>query len=119
MNLAWISAAHCHLRAHAQLGEESVLTRQHNKGLLFFPKTQFFWCFSALHKFFLHFLVFPLCLVWQVVEPSFLSGWIPGFSKSGEAVAQAAQGGGGVTVPGDVQEPCGCGTEGTWAVGTV
>ena len=32
--------------------------------------------------------------------------------KSGEAVAQAAQGGGGVTVPGGVPEPCGCGTEG-------
>jgi len=34
------------------------------------------------------------------------------------AVTQAAQGGGGVTVPGGVQEPCGCGTEGrgqgTW-----
>jgi len=27
-------------------------------------------------------------------------------------VAQAAQGGGGVIVPGSVQEPCGCGTEG-------
>ena len=32
--------------------------------------------------------------------------------KSGEAVAQAAQGDGGVTVPGGVQELCGCGTEG-------
>ena len=32
--------------------------------------------------------------------------------KCGEAVAQAAQGGGGVTVPGGVEEPCGCGTEG-------
>ena len=31
--------------------------------------------------------------------------------KSGEAMAQAAQGGGGVTVPGGVPEPCGCGTE--------
>ena len=32
-------------------------------------------------------------------------------------MAQAAQGGGGVTVPGGVQEPCGCGTEGhgQWA----
>jgi len=27
------------------------------------------------------------------------------------AVAQAAQGGGGVTNPGGVPEPCGCGTE--------
>jgi len=32
--------------------------------------------------------------------------------KSGEALAQAAQGGGGVTVPGGVQEMCVCGTEG-------
>ena len=31
--------------------------------------------------------------------------------KSGAAVAQAAQGGGAVTVPGGVSEPCGCGTE--------
>jgi len=31
--------------------------------------------------------------------------------ESSEAVAQAAQGGGGVTVPGGVQELCGCGTE--------
>ena len=31
--------------------------------------------------------------------------------KSGAAVAQAAQGGGAVTVPGGVPEPCGCGTE--------
>ena len=31
--------------------------------------------------------------------------------KSGAAVAQAAQGGGGLTVPGGVPEPCGCGTE--------
>ena len=32
-------------------------------------------------------------------------------------MAQAAQGGGGVTVPGGVPEPCGCGTEGhgQWA----
>ena len=37
--------------------------------------------------------------------------------KSGEAVAQVAQGGGGVTVSGGVPEPCGCGTEGRgqWA----
>ena len=34
------------------------------------------------------------------------------FSEGGKAVAQAAQGGGVVTVPGGVQEPCGCGTEG-------
>ena len=31
--------------------------------------------------------------------------------KSGAAVAQAAQGGGAVTIPGGVPEPCGCGTE--------
>jgi len=31
---------------------------------------------------------------------------------SGEAVAQAAQGGGGVTIPGGVQELSRCGTEG-------
>ena len=37
--------------------------------------------------------------------------------ESSEAVAQAAQGGGAVTVPGGVEEPCGCGTEGhgQWA----
>jgi len=44
------------------------------------------------------------------------SSWLLGkkiiLIKSGEAVAQAAQGGDGVTVPGDVQELCGCGTEG-------
>ena len=42
-------------------------------------------------------------------------GWILGklyLRKSGEAVAQAAQGAGGVTVPGGVQERCGYGTEG-------
>ncbi len=34
-----------------------------------------------------------------------------------EAVAQTAQGGGGVTIPGGVQELCTCGTEGRawWA----
>jgi len=32
--------------------------------------------------------------------------------KSGEAVAQAARGGGAVPVPGGIQELCGCGTEG-------
>ena len=30
--------------------------------------------------------------------------------KSGQALAQAAQGGGGVAVPGGVQETCRCGT---------
>ena len=48
------------------------------------------------------------------------SGWMIGnisSQRSSEAVAQAAQGGGGVTVPGGVPEPCGCGTEGhgQWA----
>ena len=33
-------------------------------------------------------------------------------SESGETLEQAAHGGGGVTVPGDVQELCECGTEG-------
>jgi len=32
--------------------------------------------------------------------------------KSGRAVAQTAQGGGGVTIPGGVQETWRCGTEG-------
>jgi len=41
--------------------------------------------------------------------------------KSGEILAQAARGGGGVTVPGDVREPWRCGTEGRgqWAVSVV
>ena len=47
------------------------------------------------------------------------SGWKLGsiLRESSEAVAQAAQGGGAVTIPGGVQEPCGCGTEGRgqWA----
>ena len=47
------------------------------------------------------------------------SGWILGkiLRKKDEALAQAAQGGGGVTVPGGVQEPWRCGTEGRglWA----
>ena len=43
------------------------------------------------------------------------SAWLPLFHlrKSGEALAQAAQGGGGgVTIPGGVQELWRCGTEG-------
>jgi len=32
--------------------------------------------------------------------------------KSGQALDQAAQGGGGVPIPGGVQKPCGCGTLG-------
>jgi len=39
------------------------------------------------------------------------------FSKSGWALAQAAQGGGGVTVPGSVQEPQRCSTEGCGLMG--
>ena len=39
--------------------------------------------------------------------------------RSGEALAQAAQGGGGVTIPGDVQEKGRCGTEGYGLVGMV
>ena len=34
-------------------------------------------------------------------------------------MAQAAQGGGGVTVPGGVKEPCGCGAEGHGPVDVV
>ena len=41
------------------------------------------------------------------------------FSKSAEAVARAAQRGGGVTVPGGVQETWRCGTEGCGLVGTM
>jgi len=41
------------------------------------------------------------------------SGWIlEKTSKSGEAVAQSAQGGSGFTVSGGAQETCRCGTEG-------
>ena len=42
---------------------------------------------------------------------------MPLLRKSGEALAQAAQGGGGVTIPEGVPEPWGCGTEGRgqWA----
>ena len=42
------------------------------------------------------------------------SGWIVEkfLFRSGEAVAQAAWGGDGVTITGGVQETCGCGTEG-------
>mgnify|MGYP001852832475 CR=1 FL=1 len=42
-------------------------------------------------------------------------GWILGkkiLRKNGEAVAQAAQGGGGFTFPGGIQETCICVTEG-------
>ena len=39
--------------------------------------------------------------------------------NSGEALAQAAQGGAGVTVPGGVQEMWRCGTEGCGLVGMV
>jgi len=52
------------------------------------------------------------------------SGWILEkniLRKSGGALAGAARGGGGDTVPGGVQEPCRCGTEGrgqwAWWVG--
>ena len=38
-------------------------------------------------------------------------GWILG-KEGGDALTQAVQGSGGVTVPGSVQEPWGCGTEG-------
>ena len=38
--------------------------------------------------------------------------------KSDDALAQAAQGGGGVTIPEDIQETWRCGTEGHGLVGT-
>jgi len=38
---------------------------------------------------------------------------------SGQALEQAAQGGGGVTIPGSVQETCSCGTLGHGLVGMV
>jgi len=40
-------------------------------------------------------------------------------SLPGEALAQTAQGGGAVAVPGGVEEPCGCGTEGHHLVGSI
>ena len=43
-------------------------------------------------------------------------GWI--LRNSSEALEQAAQERGGVTVPGGVQEPCRCGTEGQGLVGS-
>jgi len=39
--------------------------------------------------------------------------------KSGQALAQAAQGSGGVPIPGGVQNPCGCGTWGPGLAATV
>ena len=42
-------------------------------------------------------------------------GWILGIissPKEWSALARAAQGGGGVTVPGNGQEQCGCGADG-------
>ena len=39
--------------------------------------------------------------------------------KSGDALAQAAHGSGGVTVPGGVQELWGCGTKRTWSMSMV
>jgi len=51
------------------------------------------------------------------------SGWVLGKAYSPEqwscnGISRAAQGGGGVTVPGGVPEPRGCGTEerGYWAL---
>jgi len=38
---------------------------------------------------------------------------------SGQALEQAAQGGGGITIPGDVQKTCRCGTLGCGLVGVV
>ena len=39
--------------------------------------------------------------------------------KSGQALEQAAQGGGGVTIPGGVQKMCKCGTSGHGLAGMV
>jgi len=39
--------------------------------------------------------------------------------KSGQALAQAAQGSGGVPIPGRVQTPCGCGPWGHGLAGVV
>jgi len=38
---------------------------------------------------------------------------------SGQALDQAAKGGGGVPIPGGVQKPCGCGTSGRGLAGMV
>ena len=49
-----------------------------------------------------------------------VSGWTLGktsLRKSGGMLAQAAQGGGGVTIPGGAQETCRCDTEGHGTVG--
>jgi len=44
--------------------------------------------------------------------------WKKSYSQK-EWREQAAQGGDGVTIPGGVQEPWRCGTEGNWLVGMV
>ena len=60
----------------------------------------------------------PLCNACCVLGAAPISGWILGkisSPKSSRALAQTAQGGGGVTVPGGVPELRRCGTEGQWA----
>jgi len=41
------------------------------------------------------------------------------FTESGQTLEQAAQGSGGVTIPGGVQKPCRCGTLGHGLAGMV
>ena len=46
-----------------------------------------------------------------VVQGNLAFGFIQKFDIAWFLNQQAAQGGGGVTIPGGVPEPCGCGTE--------
>ena len=49
-----------------------------------------------------------------------MRGTLPALcSRASQALEQAAQGGGGVTVPGGVQTTCRCGTSGYGLVGTM
>ena len=61
----------------------------------------------------LDFQYFWLLLLYCI---SFQAGYYKQFFLSGDTVAQ---GSGGVTIPGGVPEPCGCGTWGMWSVGMV
>jgi len=47
------------------------------------------------------------------------SGWILGKMSFLQELAQAAQGSGGVPIPGGVQTPCGCGPWGQGSAGMV
>ena len=55
---------------------------------------------------------FPLYLNSDGISLFFFPFFLFFLGVNSEAVAQAAQGGGGVTIPGGVQELCRCGTEG-------